>query len=314
MSAWGRRTAGGLAVLAVVVAAAVAPAAPARADDLGDYLDRAGAAQYGGTRIVMTLWGDQSFARVEEVEHSRGTTMILGPDGDTVMGGGRTAVADGGGVALSEWDGTDVSDRYTVDEAVPVRRSGRPAIQVTVRQEGKPRVRLVLDEETSAPLSTEVLDGEGDLFRYATFTDFDPHPRKVHTSQSHDAGYEVVVRADEAATPLEVAGYTRVDVYEDGEGVRQAFYSDGLFGFSVFATPEGAGKIDFEGAEPFEAGDRSYLLIVEPSEMWVRWDAGGGGYALVGNLPPDHLVDVLAALPAPDDGGLWDRLWRSFFG
>ncbi len=303
-----------LVTVTLVAAAMTAAAAPAMADELEDYLDRAGDAEYGGTRIVMTMWDGRSYARVDEVEHMKGTTMIIGPEGDVIMGGGKTTVADGGGVALSDWGGTDVSDRYTVDEAVAVRSSGRDAIEVTVRQDGEARVRLLLDEETSAPLATEVLDGDGELFRYATFTDFDPHPQRVHVSKSPEAGYEVVVRADEAVTPQTAAGYTLVDVYQDAEGMQQAFYSDGLFTFSVFATPDGAGRIDFEGAEAFEVDDRSYLLIVEPAELWVHWDTGDGGYALVGNLPPDHLVDVLAEMPPPGDGGIWGRLWRSVFG
>jgi hypothetical protein len=36
--------------------------------------------------------------------------------------------------------------------------------------------------------------------------------------------------------------------------------------------------------------------------------------AMVGDLPPDMHEGVLAGLPAPEDPGLFQRLWRSLFG
>jgi hypothetical protein len=35
---------------------------------------------------------------------------------------------------------------------------------------------------------------------------------------------------------------------------------------------------------------------------------------LVGDLPPDHLVRILAELPVPEDGGLFNRIWHGIFG
>jgi hypothetical protein len=118
----------------------------------------------------------------------------------------------------------------------------------------------------------------------------------------------------ESDLPGSLAGYRRADAYAGPEGAVQAFYSDGLFSFSVFESHRTATPEAFRSATAFEVGGKLYRRIVTPTVTWVQWHAPDESYVLVGDLPPDHLVEVLRGLPEPGDRGLLVRLWRRLFG
>ena len=113
--------------------------------------------------------------------------------------------------------------------------------------------------------------------------------------------------------PASAAGYQRADAYHAGDGV-QAFYTDGLFSFSVFEAKRGSTPDDFDDATKFQVDGEDYRRIVRASTVWVYWAAPDRSYVLVGDLPPDHLEQVLQALPEPGDRGLFVRIWRRLFG
>jgi hypothetical protein len=114
--------------------------------------------------------------------------------------------------------------------------------------------------------------------------------------------------------PESVAGYRRADVYAAGRDSIHAFYSDGLFSFSVFESPRTGLPAAFERATVFEVSGKRYRRLVTPTSVWVHWDAPDRSYLLVGDLPPDHLMGVLQRLPAPGQRGFLVRLWRALFG
>jgi len=57
-----------------------------------------------------------------------------------------------------------------------------------------------------------------------------------------------------------------------------------------------------------------YDMVATPQAVRVHWSDGSNEFVLVGDIPPDHLSDVLAELPAPRSGGMWARWWQRLFG
>lgn len=302
-------------VVGAVALGLSAMAAPALAEDLEDYLSKAAEADYAGTQIVITVWEGESTARSIQVERI-GELLMVGSDGREVVAGEGKLSSASGGVVLSDWQaGPHLSDRYTTGEAKPTVHLGRQAVAVTVFEGDEPRARIVFDSATWAPVSTEVFDGEGERFRYASFTEFSPAPHRAYEKMT-DTGdvYEIVTRIDESALPAAASHYERLDVYRDQDGVVQAFYGDGLFSFSVFQLRGDQGERRFASARDLVVAGETYRVLINPTDVWVRWMTDGTTYLLVGDLPPDHLEAVLTELPEPSSAGFLARLWRSVFG
>jgi hypothetical protein len=115
----------------------------------------------------------------------------------------------------------------------------------------------------------------------------------------------------ESSLPETLGDFERLDVYEDEEGFTFAYYSDGFFSFAVFQTPAtvaaGTGSL-------VTVGERPYIRSFGAGNVTYAWETRSGGMALVGDLPPDMHEDVLSGLPAPQDPGLFRKLWRNLFG
>jgi hypothetical protein len=184
---------------------------------------------------------------------------------------------------------------------------------ITVEEAGETRARFWFDAETGAALGSEVYDGQGELFRLSWMLDFDANPRRIYTVLGASA-YDLVVTADAGDLPATVAGYTRVDTYRGPNDSIHAFYSDGLFSFSVFLIDGEGVTGPFVDADEMSVGSGTYRWILTASELWVQWSGSGKTYVLVGDLPPDHLETVLQELPAPDGGNLLSRIWKGIFG
>jgi hypothetical protein len=177
-----------------------------------------------------------------------------------------------------------------------------------------PRVRLIVDDLTTVPLVTEVLDGDGRVFRMAALIGFDDTPGEMPPAPE-PARRRIVSSAEAGPSlPESVTGYRRVDTYAIPGGGLQAYYSDGLFSFSVFERVRGSTPEAFRGATTFTVGNGRYRRVVAPSAVWVYWNAPDRSYVLVGDLPPDHLMAALDSLPHPGDRGVLVRLWRRLFG
>lgn len=298
------------ATIAVVVLASMSVAAPARADDLDDYLEKAAKADYAGRRVVVTMWNGANEAAIGDVEHAGGMMMVKEGDHEVMIGGGKVGGSGLHGVTFSSWSAEGTGAKYTTSEAVTVTRLGRSARSVTIFEGDVKRATIVFDAVTWAPLNTEIYDDQGRLFRLSTFTEFGPVSGRAYAAlreQASDA-YEVVPQQSGSTLPKQAAGYARLDTYLDSDGISHAFYGDGLFSFSVFEIPADRAQSGLEGATALEVGDARYLVVVEPAEIWVSWQREEVGFMLVGDLPPDHLVDVLAELPAPKGRSLFDKI------
>ncbi|HHC09433.1 MAG TPA: hypothetical protein ENK55_12070 [Actinobacteria bacterium] len=214
-----------------------------------------------------------------------------------------------------QWADHDAGARYEVVAGGEERHLGRFADVFGIYEGDRLRMELLLDRQTGAPLVSRIYDGDGRIFRSATMVDFRPYASAAKLADAGDGEFEVIVSGDvEVDLPDLAAGYRRTDVYVGPEGVLQAYYTDGLFSFSVFVL-DGVRRLEDLAVGRFVdlAGAR-YLVRVEATELWTLWNDATATYVLVGDLPPDHLEAVLAELPRPERPGFLARLWRRFFG
>ena len=126
--------------------------------------------------------------------------------------------------------------------------------------------------------------------------------------------YDLVVSADAGDLAKTVAGYVQVDAYAGPDESLHAFYTDGLFSFSVFLIDGEMASGPFVEADTMRVGAAEYRWLLTPSDVWLQWVAGGKTFVLVGDLPPDHLQQVLDELPRPSQGNIFTRIWRGLFG
>jgi len=304
-------TIGGLVAMIAVVGVV-----PALADDLADYLADAGDAVYSGRRVVGTTWDGLESVGVVEIQHLGGMATLGSGSSLATIGGGRMRFDGPSGAALSFIGATqfDLGSRYVVSSSGSTEHLGRSAHVLDVTEAGFLRMRIIVDESSSAPVATEVYARDGSVFRYSAMIEFsvsvDPE-----MAMTDEHPYEMMLPVDQVGLPVDAAGYQLVDVYAGPQGASQAFYTDGLFSFSVFTT---AGRVNWEdaidGELPYTVDGQSYWRVINPASLWVMWNAPGTTIALVGDLPPDHLEAVLGELPKPGIDGWMTRMWRRLFG
>jgi hypothetical protein len=290
----------------------------ARADDeLAGYLESAMHAEFHGSGVVMCVWGADSAATTYEISRTDGMSMVTGPDGEFITHDGMTASLSGTdwyALEVAEWTAWSMSDRYRLGDPVATERLGRPATEITVLEGDMVRARIILDDASTVPLLTEIYNGAGDVFRMSALVEFQPGVPEMPDMPEDFVEYEMVM-PDEASgdLPAEVGGYTRTDTYGLGSST-QSFYSDGLFTFSVFEAGRGATPVDFRTATLMVMDGRPYRRIISPNNVWVQWSSPEHSYVLVGDLPPDHISQVLEGMPAPGTRGVIMRLLHRFFG
>ncbi len=293
-------------------------ALPAAAQELEAYLREAGEAEFSGRQIVVTYWdGRESAAGVYTVAQRDGMTLVESGGLELMVGGGKMEAEHPGReghLAMTEWSEWRLSDRYDVAAEEQARRLGRPATVVTVVEDGRARVRMVFDDATGAPLLSEVYDGDGDLYRMVVMVEFEPGAPPMSRAPGPLSEYQVVSRSSPVGLPDELAGYWRADTYAGPEATVQAFYTDGIFSFSLFRAEARLDDGPFADGADLDADGSTYRRLLDPGAVRVFWNARTASFVLVGDLPPDHLEAVLAALPDPDRPNVLVRAWRGLFG
>ncbi len=284
--------------------------------DLEDYLAEAAEASYAGQRATWCTYVGKTEFSIVSVEHAGSLLMVESAGSSQVLGGGRASDnGTGNGLALSDWSSVDVADRYEVAAVSLELRLGRDVVVVTIDEDDALRARIWFDESTGAALGSEVYGGNADLFRVSWLIDFDPNPRRIYTMMGNETStYDVVVAARADFLPTAVHQYQLVDTYAGPEDSIHAFYSDGLFSFSVFVLDGEGATGPFVEADTMNLGSGSYRWILTPTDLWVQWSGGGKTYVLIGDLPPDHLEEVLGQLPTPARRNIFSRLWNGIFG
>ncbi len=293
-------------------------ALPAAAQELEAYLRGAEEAEFSGRQVVVTYWdGDESAAGVYTLAQRDGMTLVESGGLELMVGGGKMEAEHPGGeghLAMTEWTEWRLSDRYRVAPTEDVRRLGRPATLVTVIEEERPRVKMVFDDATGAPLLSEVFDGDGSLYRMAVMVEFQPVAPPMPRAPGPLSEYEVVSRSTPVGMPDGLAGYWRADTYAGPQSTLQAFYTDGIFSFSLFRAEDRLDDGPFADGADLDAAGNTYRRLLDPGSVRVFWNARTASFVLVGDLPPDHLQEVLAALPEPDRPNVLVRAWRGLFG
>lgn len=286
------------------------------APDLVDDLDRAGDAEFVGRQLVVCWTLDGAVAHVTNIEQSGGMTMVTGPDGMFVIGEGKMIEQYAGGVEYLEmapttdwrlWEGYTVRDGQNVTGVSDAR-------VVEVFEGDAIRARFVLDEATSAPLTTEVYGRNETLYRYSSLIEFRPRPSEPMLDMSDMPEPESRASGTAETIPAMAGHYWAADSYAAPGGV-QVFFTDGLFRFSVFEVSrksDGGGLADLDAVEI--GGRNGYKSSYSPGAVSVFWRTADRAYLLVGDLPPDHLEAALADLPAPGRANFLKRAWRWVFG
>ncbi|NNC75073.1 MAG: hypothetical protein HKN93_06125, partial [Acidimicrobiia bacterium] len=249
-------------------------------------------------------------ADIFDVDHTGGVLMV---DDDTLVGAGSMR-DDDAGVEVAEWSSTTMGPRYRTADPTPVMRLGRDAVQIDVFEDELLRARMVFDTESSAPMMTQVFDGDGDVFRWSSMLEFSPTSSPSMKMMGREAEVEILMTSATVDLPTAAAGYVRQDAYVSPNDGVHAFYSDGLFSFSVFDLTGDVDAAEFDSAPIVEVDGNDYRRLVTSSDLGVKWENGDHTYVLVGDLPPDHLEDVLRELPRPRGRNFFQRMWRGLFG
>lgn len=310
-----------LAVRSAVVGSTLAVtigllAVPASADDLTDVLERARSSTWTATRLTVSVWGDQTSVVRERVEHAAGAEMIRVDETWSMVGNGRQIMMGEtpSGLAFLTTMEPISTDRYEIGEVTDCKHLRRGCRFIAISEGDLVRARMVVDVRTGAPLITYVYDGDGRTFRTVSLSDFTPHRTYEWPEDRTDVPFEVIMHDESAELPENLYGYDLVDAFAGPASSDQGFYSDGLFSFSLFAIAGGTQVDGFDGATPMITDRGAYDVLMTARDTRVHWQGGDGQYVLVGDLPPDHLAEVLAELPPPDGGNVLARLWRALFG
>lgn len=286
------------------------------APDLIDDLDRVGDAEFVGRQLVVCWAPDGVVAHVTDIEQSGGMTMVTGPDGSFAIGEGKMIEQYTGGIEYLEmapttdwrlWDGYTVRDGQNV--------TGLPDARVVeILEDGSVRARFVLDEATSAPLTTEVYGHDQALYRYSSLIEFQPRQNEPMLDMTDMPEPAQRAPGIAATIPASAGHYWAADSYGAPGGV-QVFFTDGLFRFSIFEVnrkSDGGGLAKLPTIEI--GGEGGYHRQYTPGAVSVFWRTPDLAYVLVGDLPPDQLEAVLADLPTPSRPNVLKRAWRWAFG
>lgn len=303
-------------VLALATVLVLAPPSTALAAELDELLEESREASYSAEQVITCSTPDGVHDAVVELSQSSGELHVgapVAPGVEVAAGsGGWTLVREGAVVSSTNVEGTgDVPEpRYTVDDGADTEYLGRDAVRYEMAGDGVVRAELVFDAEIGALLRVVTFNGDGSVYCERRFITFDP---ETSTPADEDSTEDVQSAEGgiESDLPDTLAGFDRLDVYQDDAGFVFAYYSDGFFSFAVFQIPS---LLTIDTGSSVTLAERVYTRSFSPGQVTFAWETRGGAMAMVGDLPPDMHEEVLAGLPAPEDPGLFRRLWRNLFG
>lgn len=295
----------------------VVPATGALAADLEELLDRSRHASYTAEQVIACSTPDgprDAVVRITQVEGELRVSSTLSEETALVAGEGDwTLTREGGLVAEASVDAGKIKSDplYSVEELGGVEYLGRAAMAYLLVRDGEPRAEVVIDEDTGAMVQAVTLQLGGDVYCERRFVSIDDDAPELEAATVE--GEQSVPPSLTAPTdlPPEVSGFDLLDRYEDEDGVRFAYYSDGFFSFAVFET---ATVVALPEAVDVTLPPGVYRRVFTAGQVTYVWETPTGGMALVGDLPPDLHEQVLTALPHPNPPNIFRRWWRSLFG
>jgi hypothetical protein len=303
--------------LPLLVAVLVAIPAAASATELGELLERGREAAYTAEQLITCSTPDGVRDALVRIEQSGAEIRIgsgVGSDTEVEVGAGGWALIQNGGVveeATLAGSSSQVETVYVVEDEGTESFLGRDASVYHLVREGVLRAELAFDDETGVLVRVVSFDASGDAYCVRRFVSFDPTDPMLPAKTATTTTDLESVTSGTSVFPETVAGFTRLDQYEDADGFRFAYYSDGFFSFGVFEAPS---RVELGEATTLRLGNLSYRRAFTAGQAIYTWETRSRGMALVGDLPPDLHEPVLGELPPPSDPGLFRRIWRSLFG
>jgi len=312
-----------VALAAVLAAPSVPGRATATSDDPLDEARKA-AAQTPFSGSVTLEWRDGTVLHQEHL-------VVRGSHGSVLAEGGREALAVGAERLVYDQAGgwrelwpsglgtaghPSLGGGYQTREMGSGRVAGYDTRTIEIRKNGVVRERLQLDVATGLVLSRLQFDAGGATERGFTFDRVRvPDPTvaapAMPPSPKRDGPRSLSPRSVPASerVPTRLAdGYRRVGAYTQG-GVLQLVYGDGLYDLSLFQQQ---GRM-----EPNDRPARTRSARVEGRRAWqfswpggegVVWTAGDTVYTLMGDVPPDELLQVAASVPLHPTTSVTHRL------
>ncbi len=291
----------------------------AMALDMDDYLQRSGEADFYGRQSVACATPDGVRDAVLEVRQSDGVLTVrksiesnpavtVSDVGTSVVTADGTVTTRIVGARQGEW-----THDYVVTSERVVTYERRVSTEVTVARDGVARARLTFDDESGALVRSETLNADGSSYCEIALSQFTPR-RDAIVSASVPTDLDASTLSSSNPTddlPAELAGFDRIDTYELRPGQIVAYYTDGLFSFTLLRSDR---PLETEGLDTYESERGLYRRAFGPNQALYVWTSGDKGYAMLGDQPIDLQEAVLALLPAPMRYGFWARIWRMIFG
>ncbi|MEE9177228.1 MAG: hypothetical protein V3U46_02245, partial [Acidimicrobiia bacterium] len=249
-------------LVSLVVVFILLPVSAAWATELDELLEQSREAAYTAEQIISCSTPDGVRDAVVRIAQSNGeirmTSTVAGDIEVSSGDGGWTLSRRGGVISSASVDSEEmapVKPLYAVEDAGSAHFLGREATVHQLIRTGVLRAELVFDDETGALVTATTFTAGGDTYCERRFVSFDPTDPVLESPDLLEA--EALQPRSEVETllPESVGGFDRLDIYEDEEGLRFAYYSDGFFSFAVFETPT---TVALPDANPIQFGEGVY--------------------------------------------------------
>ncbi|HXV72337.1 MAG TPA: hypothetical protein VEB69_13185 [Acidimicrobiia bacterium] len=297
------------------------PATAASGAELDELLTRSNEATYSAEQTISCSTPDgvrDAVVRITQTEGELRVSSSVTDEVEVAAGGGTWSVRSGDGLvaeaAVDAGEKEKTVPLYTVEEEEAVEYLGRAAMSYLLIRDGEPRGELTFDNETGALVEAITFTLDDEIYCERRFTSIEAEVGTVSaldTEAATEASGTSPVVIETSELPEEVSGFELLDQYEDEDGLRFSYYTDGFFSFAVFETDT---PVELPEAVSVDLQSGHYARAFAAGQVTYVWETVGGGMALVGDLPPDLHEAVLAELPHPQDPGFFRRWWRNLFG
>lgn len=292
-------------------------ASPALAQPLEEWLERAAGAEFEGKQVTICETPDGRLSEVVDVAQKERVVVVTAPGGEVVIRAGAVMTTDSDGstsVARVESSSpAGLADRYRSAVRGQSQIINRQVDIVEVLEGDLVRVRYAFDTETGAVLRSDVNNGDGSAYCTTQFVEFRPKATISVTEPSNVRQVLLAALATDASLPTTVAGFSRQDTYQGPQESVAAFYTDGIFSFTVIVADRKIIVPELRGAPDVTLDSAAYARRFTPGQVVYAWETPDGGLVLIGDLPVDLQEAVLEGLPEPGVANLLIRLWRRLF-
>ena len=299
-------------LLALVAALIVIPAASASAAELDEILERSQEATYSAEQVISCTTPDGVRDAVVSLEQTGAGLHVSGEVEVSAGYGGWEVVREGAVVSSASVKAADTGAEpiYRVDEGVAHPFLNRKAGLYKLYAGDVLRAEMIVDGATGALLSVSTYNEDGTVYCERKFIEFDPTPQEEMTATTEpDEGLEPGART--SAFPESLGDFRRLDIYEDGEGLMFAYYSDGFFSFAVFQTPS---IVALDDAAALTIEDSVYAMSYSPGQVTYSWGTHRRRDGAGRRPAPGHARRGPRRPGCPGQPRVLQRIWRSLFG